>query len=450
MHSNKGTLKNHQVGNVYFHLHEGCRLIKGVSRGAIYDLVGKKIYSVDVKLIEILEKTSNVDKIVEFAKENGISKKEILGQINTLEHLGLGFFHVNEIYRSIVKAESEIRFDKKRLFTLTCRIENRCNIRCHHCFSKKSWITNWLCFRSEVNGKEMKVSEWEKLILEAHRIGCENIVIIGGEPFLSDGINNILMTLEKVRFNNILIFTNGTILEKDWLPFLSKTNATILVAIHSSQAKIHDGITRVNGSHARAIRNIEILKKANIDVRGYTIVREANKSTIKETMDYVNDDLGIRHYIDYFCLDGLDYDKIKKNANYLIKRFPRIKEIDLERFAARYIGNACWLNKLAVDINGDVLPCIKAKEFCLGNIRDTSLNKIIFDDKVNDYWYLKKDVIEECSKCEFRYACDDCRLNAYRLTHKLNTKYPFCTYDPLTGDWDKPLPVFDEKRRENQ
>lgn len=45
-----------------------------------------------------------------------------------------------------------------------------------------------------------------------------------------------------------------------------------------------------------------------------------------------------------------------------------------------------------------------------------------------------KDKIKECSECEYRYACFDCRPNS--LSKKLNEKPWYCTYQPLTGMWE--------------
>jgi len=40
---------------------------------------------------------------------------------------------------------------------------------------------------------------------------------------------------------------------------------------------------------------------------------------------------------------------------------------------------------------------------------------------------------------EFRYACDDCRLNAYVKGKNINSTSPFCSYDPTRGQWNKSI-----------
>lgn len=441
-------LKRQMVINENFYLREGCRLIKGASKGAIYDLIGKNIYSVDIKLIEILERASKVEKILELARERDITKQEIMSQIETLHRLGLGFFNKKDIYISPFRSEIEIGINPKRLRTLICRIENRCNLRCQHCPSTDLRITNCFCFCSADTRKKMKVSEWEKIISEAYWIGCENIKIIGGEPFLSDAFDRLLLFLKKMRFKNILLYTNGTISPKKWLRILTEINPILMVPIHSSEPEIHDQIAGVNGSYASLIENIKVLKKASIDVRSYIILQKANIGHIRKIINFVREALKIDYYIDNFNFELLDDDINAKNINYLFKMRPRCNEISLENFTARIVGNKCWLNNLAIDINGDVIPCIKAKNFVLGNTRESSVKEIINNNRIDEYWYLNKDKIETCRQCEFRYACDDCRLNAFKYAGRIDSRYPFCSYDPLKGQWNQALPVACNVRRE--
>ena len=64
---------------------------------------------------------------------------------------------------------------------------------------------------------------------------------------------------------------------------------------------------------------------------------------------------------------------------------------------------------------------------------DIMPNKSTFielNDKIRN---LNKDCIKECSECEYRYACYDCRPNS--LTDDFYDKPWFCTYNPKSGKW---------------
>lgn len=58
-------------------------------------------------------------------------------------------------------------------------------------------------------------------------------------------------------------------------------------------------------------------------------------------------------------------------------------------------------------------------------------NKILLKDSIRKF---SKDKIRECSECEYRYACFDCRPNS--LSGNIYEKPWYCTYNPLLGEWD--------------
>jgi radical SAM protein with 4Fe4S-binding SPASM domain len=97
--------------------------------------------------------------------------------------------------------------------------------------------------------------------------------------------------------------------------------------------------------------------------------------------------------------------------------------------------NSCWYGKAAITCQGDVLPCVFARNQIVGNIRKQKLSRIIRSKALLSLWHLTKDKIESCKDCEYRYVCEDCRPWATGLTDNLCAKSPRCTYDPYTGEW---------------
>ena len=70
------------------------------------------------------------------------------------------------------------------------------------------------------------------------------------------------------------------------------------------------------------------------------------------------------------------------------------------------------------------------RRISLGNLRGHHLKDIISPDITN----MNKDRIQECSECEFRYCCHDCRADLNGM--ELHAKCWYCTYDPLFGKWE--------------
>lgn len=100
--------------------------------------------------------------------------------------------------------------------------------------------------------------------------------------------------------------------------------------------------------------------------------------------------------------------------------------------------NSCLYKKIGIDIEGNIKNCPLMPDH-YGNIRDTSLEKVLEMAGFKKYWNLTKDHIEICKDCEFRYICTDCRAFTEK-THQnkegLDTSKPLkCGYDPYTEEW---------------
>ena len=96
--------------------------------------------------------------------------------------------------------------------------------------------------------------------------------------------------------------------------------------------------------------------------------------------------------------------------------------------------NPCWGNKIAVDFNGDIKPCMWSSQK-MGNISEVLIYQLIMSNEVDRFWLLNKDKIETCGECEYRYSCFDCRVLLERDHRSLKDKPFICSYNPENGEW---------------
>lgn len=95
--------------------------------------------------------------------------------------------------------------------------------------------------------------------------------------------------------------------------------------------------------------------------------------------------------------------------------------------------NGCLNRKISVDVNGYIKNCPSMKS-SYGHVSSTSLANVLKESNFKKYWSIKKDDIEVCKDCEFRYVCTDCRV--YIQDEKnLFSKPSKCNYDPYTTEW---------------
>lgn len=105
----------------------------------------------------------------------------------------------------------------------------------------------------------------------------------------------------------------------------------------------------------------------------------------------------------------------------------------LELFTESQSFNSCLNRKIGIDVEGNIKNCPSVIEN-FGNIRDTSLEKVIQQPDFKKLWGLNKDQIEVCKDCEFRHICTDCR--AFReVPSDILSKPLKCGYDPYSGEW---------------
>jgi SPASM domain peptide maturase of grasp-with-spasm system len=108
--------------------------------------------------------------------------------------------------------------------------------------------------------------------------------------------------------------------------------------------------------------------------------------------------------------------------------------LNIHSFIESQTRNSCLNQKISIDIKGEIKNCPSLNK-SYGNIKNTTLKQAIEKQGFKDLWKIKKDDIDICKECEFRYVCTDCR--AYiEDPENLYSKPLKCGYDPYTSKWE--------------
>ncbi|EKE00858.1 MAG: hypothetical protein ACD_21C00263G0003 [uncultured bacterium] len=98
--------------------------------------------------------------------------------------------------------------------------------------------------------------------------------------------------------------------------------------------------------------------------------------------------------------------------------------------------NTCLNKKLCIDVNGMIKNC-NAMQESFGHYKQSNVKKMILTNKqYTKHWKIKRDDIDTCKECEFRYVCVDCRANIADPDGVLS-KPSRCNYNPYTAKWGK-------------
>ena len=97
--------------------------------------------------------------------------------------------------------------------------------------------------------------------------------------------------------------------------------------------------------------------------------------------------------------------------------------------------NGCLFKKVTIDKCGNIKNC-PLMSMSYGNIKNDQIKDII---KLPSFLFLgniKKDDIDVCKECEFRYACSDCRAFIQNYNN-IYSKPLKCGYNPDTCTWEE-------------
>lgn len=134
-----------------------------------------------------------------------------------------------------------------------------------------------------------------------------------------------------------------------------------------------------------------------------------------------------------FTEDALSINSCGKvNTDYFNTNMPKVLE------AINH--NSCLHKKIGIDINGNIKNC-PAMPQSFGNIKEMTLEEVLQQNSVQEYWHLTKEEIMVCKDCEFRNVCTDCRAFTERSQYNkkgLDISKPLkCGYDPYSNEWSE-------------
>lgn len=406
--------------NGYLFPRVGVKLVKGAARAALYDTQEGKVYSINQDAIQVIE---------DAARGNVNGNAEYLNQLTTV---GL-FVWIDQPY-DITQLYPEKTPDDKvttRLKFFWAELTNRCNLRCLHCYADAG---------QEVCVGELTTGEWKKIILDGFDCGARRMQFIGGEPFARRDLKELVQFTSDVGFSEIEIFTNGTLIPQGFLDWAKKISGIgFAVSLYSNDERVHDSITGISGSWRKTNQAIQYIKECGLPLRVALIVMHQNEDTVESTLLFCSENGLSCRRPDIVRSTGRGASALLPTRIDIIQSCTLTKpdfstsQVEFEK-AQRW--NTCWANKVAITPNGEIIPCIFARDLVVGNVTQNTLSEILKSERLQNLWSLTKDQVDGCKVCEYRYACRDCRPLAIANSGSLYGSNPRCGYSPETGIWN--------------
>ena len=408
----------------YFCLSKNKVFVNGAKHSVVLDLNNGSIARANPSAARILDLANGKMRISEASRAlaDDISGSVLVSFLEELSNQDVICFSDQPIIPEVPETSA-------KLDLLWIEVTSSCNLRCIHCYADGG----------PRQDQGLPFDVLIKIIDDAASLGCKAIQFTGGECVLRSDLLDLIKYAKSKGFKFIEIFTNGTILNEETIKFLAKEGVHVAMSLHSFRAKTQETITGVPGSFDQAINCLKLLLAYNVATRCETIAMKQNEDDLESTYLFLSQ-LGIQtRPADPIrpCGRGLSMENWPEDyGNRTIQTQPCfIADRDIYDKSKR--GNSCWFGKASITSNGDVIPCIFARDQVVGNVLKNSLKDIVLGEKMQRLWLLSHDSVEVCKDCEYRYICGDCRPWAYGFTGNINAKYPKCTYNPYTGEWGK-------------
>lgn len=393
---------------MFYVLNENVYLVKGKTRGCIYDFNSLKLYSINQALTQKIE-LANQGQIL-----YGHIEKELEESFENL--INIGVLRLSEI--PISRQIDEIRLPEYGIGFAWIEITNNCNLRCIHCYNESN----------AQSGVSMSLKDYQETIDKILELGIRRIQIIGGEPFINREILKEMLDYSIGKFRFIEIFTNGTLVPVEWMEYLAKNNIHIALSVYSYYEEVHDKITNCAGSWKKTNKTITALKEYGIDYRVCNVLMKGVELGERTTNLYeLNTEKDIVRMSGRANFSLLSDELIKKR---LITKKTFKNPIKKEFCGTLLSGHNCFKNKIYISANKEVYPCVMERRVKHCVISDNS--GIVLNEEIRNF---NKDKVDICNGCEFRYACFDCRPNS--LSGNIYEKPWYCTYDPMIGEWEE-------------
>lgn len=307
-------------------------------------------------------------------------------------------------------------------------ITEKCQLRCVYCYGE---------FGDSIisDQKSISINDANFVLEWLSSSNIRSIQIIGGEPFVIKGVVRHLVRGLHAQGMSVEIYTNGLLLKKDDLDFLSAHGVRLAVSIFGATEAEAAAVTGYVHTFDEQKRSIKMLESHGIRVR-YSITRTS-----------INSDFSTRDIAAIFGIP--DSKTIREDIarpvgraagkNILNKQLEKNQYIRREYFSRNVRssvitnnikGHSCFMQKICISPNLDIYPCTMEKTICYGNMVVDSAAQI--EKSSLDYRFASKDMIATCSVCEYRYVCFDCRPKRTADFYSTSTG---CLYDPHLSAW---------------
>ncbi|MBU7030427.1 MAG: radical SAM protein [Theionarchaea archaeon] len=396
--------------------------IRNTSKGDFL-LLGSAIFGVDKiaqAVLELCDGTRTFEDVVRilaerFSEPEKDVEEAVSSFVKILEGEGVLAFTENP-------SPIDPIYDYSRPSSINIEITYLCNEYCNFCASNAGVPQE----------NELTLKEIDNLLDEVISSRINPVTITGGEPLLKKDL--VLHMTEKV-YNAGLepnLLTNGILVDKSLARQLKEAGIqSVQVSLDGACPETHDVIRGRKGGFKKALKGIEALREASIEVSISSVLTRENFDEMKAIYN-----LGEALEVPVTSADvspiGRGFDKaLLLTPQQMCEHFCYTHETDEREVSMLAMPRErCSIGTSPVVTPvGDVYPCMltKYEPLKLGNIRKSTLQEIWQNsDLLQELYTLNVHKIEPCKTCKNRFFCGGgCRGHAFAYHQTVYKNDPY-------------------------
>ena len=302
-----------------------------------------------------------------------------------------------------------------------------CNLQC------------WFCYKgSKARRGKVDYEDIVYILNEMHKVGCNEVVYIGGEPTLHPQFFEILDYANNLGMIQGII-SNGQIIDHSFAKKLIKyKDIEVGISIHSADERVQNAIAGNHKTFFNINRAIESLEAFGICWYSQTSLIKDNYLKLNEIRNYllskgnpIRMDLSRMVAGDIVTdkfLDETEYIEIFRQINSMVTKelpirieaFPRcwirkvteIYKLNYEKIKKTIRPCYAWIAQLSIDIHGNVRLCPTGGKVA-GNILKEGMNSIWKNNKSIREFQKFEWQDNRCLKChDFVYCVGACKMSS--------------------------------------
>lgn len=322
-----------------------------------------------------------------------------------------------------------------------------CNLNCLHCGSAAT---------IEKRQFELTTGEALSLIEQLADLGCERIILSGGEPFMRQDWDVLVSRISYLGMQPNFI-SNGYLVNDDVIKRLKMAGCNYLgFSLDGATAEMHDHIRGKEGVFNRLMDVYDNLKREKFKIATVTTIHKGNISHLPGILNIL-----LEHGIDIWqiqtanirgrmplewALEPNDYYEVAKFVSDSRKKYSdliRIVEGDSIGYYSSTcdLAKKCWqgcaagMSSIGIESDGSIKGCLSMQDtvdrsYIEGNIREKSLREIW--ENPDGFAYNRRfqpsDLHGGCRDCLYGNICrGGCSEKSKSYTNELHGS-PFCMF----------------------